>query len=101
MFGNPRRGRQARNFTRNVPKILDSQIVFRTVIFQKLTLDAHDLVNLKQLPMVLTHFSYFSAWQWNALPENTLQETYLLISARSSSRSELGGRKNAPLKAVR
>ena len=23
MFKNPRRGRQARNFTRNVPKILD------------------------------------------------------------------------------
>ena len=39
MFENPRRGRQARNFTTNVPKILDlMQIVFRTDIFRKLTL---------------------------------------------------------------
>ena len=41
MFENPKRGRQARNFTTNVPKILDlMQIVFRTDIFRKLTLGA-------------------------------------------------------------
>ena len=41
MFENPRRGRQARNFTTNVSKILTrSQIVFRTDIFRKLTLGA-------------------------------------------------------------
>ena len=41
MFENPRRGRQARNFTKNVPKILDlDQIVFRRNIFRKLTLGA-------------------------------------------------------------
>ena len=40
MFENPRRGRQARNFTANVPKILDFNIVFRTDIFQKLSLGA-------------------------------------------------------------
>ena len=39
MFENSRRGRQARNFTKNVPKIL-SQIVFPTGIFRKLTLRA-------------------------------------------------------------
>ena len=34
MFENPRRGRQARNFTTNVPKILDRKsIVFLTDIF--------------------------------------------------------------------
>ena len=41
MFENRRRDRQARNFTTNVPKILDlRQIVFRTDIFRKLTLGA-------------------------------------------------------------
>ena len=44
MFENPRGGRQARNFTTDVPKILDlkSQIVFRKDIFRKLTLGAPD-----------------------------------------------------------
>ena len=37
MFEDLRRGRQARNLSTNVPKILDL-IVFRTVIFRKLTL---------------------------------------------------------------
>ena len=43
MFENPRGSRQARNFTTNVSKIQDlksCQIVFRTDIFQKLTLGA-------------------------------------------------------------
>ena len=40
MFESPRRGRQARNFTTNVPKILDRKIVFRTDIFRKLSLGA-------------------------------------------------------------
>ena len=41
MFENPRRGRQERKFTTNVPKILD--LKFRTDIFRKLTLGAPDL----------------------------------------------------------
>ena len=39
-FENPRRGVQARNLTTNVPKNSRSQIVFRTDIFQKLSLGA-------------------------------------------------------------
>ena len=31
MFEIPRRGRQARNFTTNVPKILDLEIVFEQI----------------------------------------------------------------------
>ena len=50
MFENPTRGRQARNFTTNVPKILGSQIVFRTDTFRKLTLGAPDLT---QVPVVV------------------------------------------------
>ena len=41
MFENPRRGRQERKFTTNVPKILD--LKFRTDIFRKLTFGAPDL----------------------------------------------------------
>ena len=35
MFENPRRGRQAKNFTINAPKILDLQSFFRTDTFRK------------------------------------------------------------------
>ena len=43
VFGNPRRGWQARNLTTNVPKILvRSQIVFLTDIFQIVPLGAPD-----------------------------------------------------------
>ena len=40
MFENPRRGRQARNFTKKCSENSRSQIVFRTDIFRKLTLGA-------------------------------------------------------------
>ena len=46
MFENPRKIRQARNFTKNVPKILDLNIVFRTDIFRKLTLGAPDYISI-------------------------------------------------------
>ena len=43
MFENPRRGRQARHFTKKVPKILDLESSwFQTDIFRKLTLGAPD-----------------------------------------------------------
>ena len=40
MFENPRRGRQARNFTTNVPKILDLQSSSEQIFFRKLSLGA-------------------------------------------------------------
>ena len=43
MFENPRRGRQARNFTKKCSENSRSQIVFRTDIFRKLTLGAPDI----------------------------------------------------------
>ena len=49
MFENPRRDREAINFTTNVPKILDLKIVFRTDIFQKLTLGAHVFIMISPL----------------------------------------------------
>ena len=40
MFENPRRSRQARNFTTNVPKILDLKSSSEQIFFQKLSLGA-------------------------------------------------------------
>ena len=43
MFENPRRGRQARNFTTNVSKILDLKSSSEQIFFRKLSLGAPDL----------------------------------------------------------
>ena len=40
MFENPRRGMQARNFTTNVPKILDLKSSSKQIFFRKLSLGA-------------------------------------------------------------
>ena len=40
MFENPRRGRQARNFTTNVPKILDPKSSSEQIFSRKLSLGA-------------------------------------------------------------
>ena len=40
MFENPRRGRQARNFTKNVPKILDLKSSSEQIFSEKLPLGA-------------------------------------------------------------
>ena len=42
MFENPRRGRQARNFKTNAPKILDLKSFSEQVFSRKLTLGAPD-----------------------------------------------------------
>ena len=44
MFENPRRGRQARNFTTNVPKILDLKSSSEQIFFRKLSLGAPDWI---------------------------------------------------------
>ena len=53
MFENPRRGRQARNFTTNVPKILDLKSSSeRTDIFRTLTLGAPERAKGHSKPFV-------------------------------------------------
>ena len=42
MFENPRRGRQAGNFTTNVPKILDLKSSSEEIFFRNLSLGAPD-----------------------------------------------------------
>ena len=44
MFENPRRGRQARNFTENDPKILDLKSSSEQIIFQKFSLGAPEFI---------------------------------------------------------
>ena len=43
MSENPRRGRQARNFTTNVPKIIDLKSSSEQIFFPKLSLGAPEL----------------------------------------------------------
>ena len=50
MFENPRRSRQARNFTENDPKILDLKSSSEQRIFRKLSLGAPELSVLLQTP---------------------------------------------------
>ena len=49
MFENPRRGRQARNFTTNVSKILDLKSSSEQIFFRKLSLGAPDLNQAKSV----------------------------------------------------
>ena len=50
MFENPRRTRQARNFTENDPKILDLKSSSEQIIFRKLSLGAPDIYTIALLP---------------------------------------------------
>ena len=44
MFENPRRSRQTRNFTTNVPQILDLKSSSEQIFFRKLSLGAPDVI---------------------------------------------------------
>ena len=44
MFENPRRGRRAKNFTTNGPKILDLKSSSEQIFSKKLTLGAPDII---------------------------------------------------------
>ena len=55
MFENLRGGRQARNFTTNVPKILDLKSSSEQIFFRKLSLGAPDIIkNLTKFPVIVT-----------------------------------------------
>ena len=45
MSENPRRGRQARNFTTDIPKILDLKSSSEQIFFRKLSLGAPEISN--------------------------------------------------------
>ena len=56
MFENPRRDRQARNFTEKDPKTLDLKSSFEQIIFQKLSLGAPDRFNRQNNNFARAHF---------------------------------------------
>ena len=60
MFENPRRGRQGRNFTTNVPKILDLKSSSEQILSRKLPLGAPESMSmLTELPGMVTVFEQF------------------------------------------
>ena len=56
-FENPRRGRQARNFSENDPKILDLKSSPEQIIFRKLSLGAPDAGSCKKQITCECHFN--------------------------------------------
>ena len=58
MFENPRRGRQARNFTTNVPKILDLKSSSEQIFSRKLPLGTPDShTEMQLIPLEKIHSS--------------------------------------------
>ena len=57
-FENPRRGRQARNFSENDPKILDLKSSSEQIIFRKLSLGAPESRNDKDRVYSTTLFFF-------------------------------------------
>ena len=62
MSENPRRGRQVRNFTTNVPKILDLKSSSEQIFFRKLLLGAPDL---KRTHVTVISFYDRKYWLYN------------------------------------
>ena len=62
MFENPRRGRQARNFTTNVPKILVLKSSSEQIFSRKLPLGAPDKLEAlsSQMMLIITDYKLFS-----------------------------------------
>ena len=80
MSENPRRDRQSRNFTTNVPKILDlKSIVFRTYSFRKLTLDTPEFYCRR---INLTPTNYFLRPGTGHRPHQSSQYDAFLSQAR-------------------
>ena len=76
MFENPRRGRQARNFTTNAPKILDRKSSSEQIFSQKLPLGAPEAtfeMTPGFKPFTVLYTVYRSS---NARP---LEETFLTL----------------------
>ena len=59
MFENPRRSRQARNFTENDPKILDLKSSSEQIIFRKLSLGAPEIYKQKPVYVISCALSLF------------------------------------------
>ena len=78
MFENPRRGRQARNFTENDPKILDLKSSSEQIIFRKLSLGTPEVSPLVCLFLWTIQSSPASPVQASTLPLRLYQVPSLI-----------------------
>ena len=69
MFENPRKGRQARNFTTNAPKILDLKSSSEQIFSRKLSLGA---------PVIYTHFFVLVPLSFSNMVAILVKERFLL-----------------------
>ena len=101
MFENPRRGRQARNFTTNVPKILDLKSSSEQIFFRKLSLGAPELYYnthpLEERPPWLVTFSIivfiksvYIGCCYRARNNRRLNITFTVQGRDGSSRDQFG-----------
>ena len=77
MFENPRRGRQARNFTTNVSKILDLKSSSEQIFFRKLSLGAPDITYTYQIKLSLAPLAINDCF----VPNITVLDTGILRCA--------------------
>ena len=92
MFENLRRGRQARNFTTNVSKILDLKSSSEQIFFRKLSLGAPGYS--PKATSVFEHWNSFSLWQIsNQIDEEQLEHQGLpslfFFSGSSSTKGRM------------
>ena len=85
MFENPRRGRQARNFATNVPKILDLKSSSEQICFRKLSLGARDnclrfLLGRLKYPGEIGNNSYAKFWAVNKVHYGVCENSELPIT---------------------
>ena len=62
MFENPRKGRQARNFTTNAPKILDLKSSSEQIFSRKLSLGAPDHRNHVEIKVLMRQQKPYPVW---------------------------------------
>ena len=77
MFENPKRSRQARNFTTNVPKILDLKSSSEQIFFRKLSLGAPEILKAPH-STPLTHVTSNAFFNHNT--ETNLGNLFLFSS---------------------
>ena len=81
MFENPRRGRQARNFTTNVPKILVLKSSSEQIFSRKLPLGAPDEY-WRQVAAATNRFVYTREFLWKSL---SLQQNFVVTTGGTNS----------------
>ena len=81
MFENPRRGRQARNFTTNVPKILDIKSSSEQIFSRKLPLGAPDQIIPEEQSITETYYTCirdkFTFHRKTQLKEKTAKRAFM------------------------